>query len=214
MPGIDAFDNNVQRYEAWFADNPFAYVSELHAVQELLPLSANGLEIGIGSGRFAVPLGIQSGIDPSQAMAELARKKGIEVVHGVAENLPFENATFDFVLMVTTVCFLDDMDLAFQEAFRVLKPGGSFLIGFVDKDSPIGKEYHLRKNESLFYKDATFYSVHELLPHLTTAGFKTFSFRQTLFDPIKEMTEPSPVNEGYGKGSFVVIRADKNERQY
>ena len=212
MPGLDAFENNVRRYEAWFEENPFAYVSELHAVQELLPLNANGIEIGIGTGRFAVPLGIVAGIDPSPAMAELARKKGVEVFLGVAENLPFQDATFDFALMVTTVCFLDDIDLAFQEIFRILKPGGSFVIGFVDKNSPIGKAYELRKQESLFYRDATFYSVDKLLFHLKSAGFTTFSFRQTLFNPIEDMKEPSLTKEGHGEGSFVVIRADKSER--
>jgi len=212
MPGLDAFDNNVRRYEAWFEENPFAYVSELHALQALLPLSENGIELGIGTGRFAFPLGIRTGVDPSRAMAELARKKGIEVFFGVAENLPFKDTTFDFILMVTTICFLDDIDLAFQESYRVLKPGGSLIIGFVDKNSPIGKAYLLRKSESLFYKDATFYSVDELLPHLTTAGFKTFSFRQTLFDPIENMKEPSSTKEGHGDGSFVVIRAEKGKQ--
>ena len=145
-------------------------------------------------------------------MAELARKKGIEVVTGVAENLPYQDASFDFALMVTTICFLDDIDLALQEAFRVIRPKGSFVIGFVDKNSPLGKAYEEGKQESLFYRYATFYAVDELLPRLRSAGFKTFSFRQTLAGPLENMKEPSPIAEGYGKGSFVVIKADKDER--
>lgn len=209
MSDVSVFDKNVRRYEQWFLDHPFAYVSELHAVRELLPKSGRGIEIGIGTGRFAAPVGIKLGVEPSRAMEELARKKGLEVIHGVAEKLPFEDQEFDFALMVTTVCFLDDIELAFHEAYRVLKPNGAFVIGFVDRNSPIGKAYGQRKQDSLFYRDATFYAVDDLLRLLTSAGFKQFSFRQTLFGPVDDMQEPDPVTEGHGKGSFVVIRAEK-----
>jgi len=209
MPGVNDFDRNVLQYEEWFVNNPFAYVSELHAVQELLPMNGSGIEIGMGTGRFSAPLGIEQGIEPSRSMAEIAKKKGLDVVSGVAENLPYKDSEFDFCLMVTTVCFLDDIELAFQEAYRVLKPRGLFIIGFVDKNSPIGKAYEQRKNESLFYKAATFYSVDDLLVHLKKAGFMKFRFCQTLFGPLQDMQEPSEVKEGFSEGSFVVIRADK-----
>jgi ubiquinone/menaquinone biosynthesis C-methylase UbiE len=209
MPGVNDFDRNVPQYEAWFVNHPFAYVSELHAVRELLPLSGMGIEIGVGTGRFAAPLEIGQGIEPSRSMAEVAKKKGIDVVSGVAENLPYKDSEFDFCLMVTTVCFLDDIDLAFQEAYRVCKPRGSFIIGFVDKNSPIGRAYEQRKNESPFYKTATFYSVDDLLVHLKKAGFLKFRFCQTLFGPLQDMQGPSEVKEGFGEGSFVVIKADK-----
>src|SRR5512138_1468145 len=65
VSGINSFNNNVERYEAWFTENPFAYVSELHAVRALLP-QGSGLEIGVGTGRFAAPLGIRKGIEPSR----------------------------------------------------------------------------------------------------------------------------------------------------
>lgn len=211
MPGVNAFDKNVQQYEEWFGNNPFAYLSELHAVQELLPGKGSGIEIGMGTGRFSAPLGIVQGIEPSRSMAEVAKKKGLDVVSGVAENLPYKDSEFDFCLMVTTVCFLDDIDLAFQEVYRVLKQRGSFIIGFVEKNSPVGREYEQRKNESPFYKAATFYSVNELLVHLKKAGFLKFRFCQTLFGPLQDMQEPSDVKEGFGEGSFVVIKADKSE---
>lgn len=209
MCPADTFDKNVDQYEQWFIDHPLAYVSELHAVRELLPAEADGIEIGVGTGRFAAPLGIRKGIEPSRAMAELAKKKGIDVIPGVAEKLPFRDREFDFVLMVTTVCFLDDMGLAFHEVFRVLKPAGSFVIGFVDRDSPLGKEYLERKDKSVFYKDATFYSVEEILAHLKEAGFGRFEFRQTLFRPLGGLEAVEPVKKGHGQGSFVAVRGIK-----
>jgi len=209
MPGVNAFDKNVDRYEQWFVDNPFAYVSELRALRELLPTKGKGIEIGVGTGRFAAPLEIKQGIEPSRSMAELARKRGVEVVHGVAEHLPFADGEFDHALMVTTVCFLDDMDMAFQEAARVLKPGGTFIIGFVDSNSPLGSEYQARKDKSAFYQEARFYSVEQVASHLRKNGFGALAFRQTLFRPLPELEEVEPVKEGHGEGSFVVVRGEK-----
>ncbi len=209
MPGIESFDKNVGQYEQWFVEHPFAYVSEIHAVRSLLPTTGEGIEIGVGTGRFATPLGIRKGLEPSKAMAALAKKKGIDVIHGMAEKIPCEDESFDFALMVTTVCFLDDIDLAFREVRRILKPGGLFLIGFVDRESALGKEYLHRKDKSAFYGDATFYSVAELESHLVRAGFGAFAFCQTLFGSLENMTEVDPVREGHGKGSFVAIRGRK-----
>jgi ubiquinone/menaquinone biosynthesis C-methylase UbiE len=209
MPGVNAFDRNVDQYEQWFVDNPLAYVSELRAVRELVPTNSNGIEIGLGTGRFAAPLGITRGIEPSRSMAELARKKGIEVVAGVAEHLPFTDNEFGFVLMVTTVCFLDDMDMALREVRRVLKPGGALVIGFVDRDSPLGKDYQARKDTSAFYQHATFYTTKDIAAALEKAGFGAFEYRQTLFQPLETMAEVEPVKEGHGQGSFVVVRAEK-----
>lgn len=206
MTGIKAFGKNVSQYEQWFVDHPLAYVSELHAVRDLLPESGTGMEVGIGTGRFAAPLGISKGVEPSEEMSALARKKGIDVVQGVAEKLPYKDEEFDFVLMVTTVCFLDAMDLAFQEVHRVVKRGGSFIIGFVDRESELGKEYLARKDKSLFYKDATFYSVEEIVSHLTAASFGHFEYRQTLFKAPDQLETVEPVTKGHGQGSFVVVK--------
>jgi SAM-dependent methyltransferase len=212
MPGVNAFDKNVQQYEQWFLDHPVAYLSEVHAIRELVPMNGAGIEIGIGTGRFAAPLGIQKGIEPSSAMAEAARKKGLEVLPGVAENLPFRDEEFDHVLMVTTVCFLDDMDQAFSEVHRVLRPDGLFVAGFIDRESPLGRQYLQRKDKSVFYKDAVFYSVPEIVEHMRQAGFDQFDFRQTLFTPLDEMKSPDPVQPGHGRGSFVVVRGVKSSK--
>ena len=209
MPGVNAFDKNVDRYEQWFVDHPLAYVSELRAVRSLLPTSGSGIEIGVGTGRFAAPLELKKGIEPSRSMAEVARKRGIEVVHGVAEHMPFMDGEFDYALMVTTVCFLDDMDMAFHEVRRILKPGGSFVIGFVDRESSLGMAYEDRKDKSAFYQNARFYAVDEVISQLIKSGFCELELRQTLFRPLAELSEVEPVKEGHGEGSFVVVRGEK-----
>jgi ubiquinone/menaquinone biosynthesis C-methylase UbiE len=209
MAKTTAFETHLDQYESWFEKHACAYQAELRAIKALLPPSGKSLEIGVGSGLFAVPLGIRQGIDPSRAMMAMARERGIDVTYGVAEAIPFGNDEFDFALMVTTVCFLDDMDAAFSETLRVLKPGGAFIIGFVDKNSPVGKAYDRYKYQSTFYKDATFYAADELLVHLTNTGFRNFSCVQTIFGPLAEIQEHEPVSPGYGQGSFVAIKAIK-----
>ena len=209
MPKTGPFDKFPSRYERWFDRNKYVYQSELNAVRELLPKRGNGVEIGVGTGRFAAPLGISCGVEPSEEMAGISREKGIEVIQGVAENLPLEDGSFDFALMVTTVCFLDDVAAAFAEVYRILKPGGSFITGFVDKQSRIGRLYQLRKEGSRFYGEAVFYSAAEVISYLMQAGFRDFDSAQTLFGDISEVTEIQPVRDGFGEGSFVVIRGTK-----
>ena len=209
MTKIEPFEKHTSEYEAWFENNRFVYKSELRAIEEKLPKKGEGLEVGIGSGRFSAPLGIRLGVDPSRKMRELARSKGMEAIDGVAENLPFDDCRFHFVLMVTTICFLDDIETAFKEAYRVLKCSGEFILGFIDKNSPLGKIYQQHKNASVFYKIATFYSVNEIVHHLTKAGFKNFDFVQTLFHDLTEIKTIEQIKKGYGEGSFVVIRGIK-----
>ena len=209
MPKIEPFERYEGRYEEWFERNRFAYESELLAIRTLLPESGEGIEIGAGSARFAAPLGIKVGVEPSGKMRELARDRGLEVVNGIAEALPFANSKFDFALMVTTICFLDNVEAAFKEAFRILKPDGCLVIGFIDKDSPIGKLYQQHKEDSVFYKLANFYSAEDVIFHLKRAGFKVFNFTQTIFHNLLEIREVEPVKEGYGEGSFVVIKGVK-----
>ena len=202
------FDEQSNDYDAWFEKHPDLYLAELEAVRSFIPANGSGVEIGVGTGRFAAPLGIPIGVEPAPRMAELARQRGIEVLEGVAEALPFADGSFDFAVMVTVVCFLDDVAQAFREAFRILKPSGTLVIGFIDRESELGRQYSLRKEQSRFYRDATFYSVDELESLLTKAGFSNFAYRQTL---LPEETIDLTVLEGHGSGGFVVIRARKTE---
>jgi SAM-dependent methyltransferase len=209
MPRTKPFDEHADDYEQWFEDNRNAYLSELAALKMALPNPGHGLEVGIGTGRFADPLGIRTGVEPSEKMAKIARSRGLEAVDGVAESLPFKDESFDSVLMVTTICFVDDLARSFREAWRVLKRKGAIVIGFVDAGSKLGREYQRRAKTSRFYAEATFHSYREVLTLLADAGFGPILCWQTIFQPPKELTEPDEVRTGCGEGSFVVIRASK-----
>jgi SAM-dependent methyltransferase len=207
MAKTKAFDEHSAEYDNWFVRNEDLYLPELKAVKTFIPQGKYGMEVGIGTGRFALPLGIRTGVEPSEAMAAIARRQGLEVITAVAERLPFGNNSFDFILMVTTICFVDDIRASFREAHRVLRLDGALIVGFVDKDSRLGKKYLRRKDRSKFYGEAVFFGTDEILDILKETGFGAFEIRQTLMDePGKRYDD---VCDGYGSGSFIVIRALK-----
>lgn len=92
MPNV--FEEAAQEYDDWFVRHELAYRSELAAIKDLIPKEGRGLEIGVGTGRFAGELGIKVGVEPARAMADLARKRGITVHAAYGEELPFKNESF------------------------------------------------------------------------------------------------------------------------
>jgi ubiquinone/menaquinone biosynthesis C-methylase UbiE len=97
MNQVNIFKENVADYEAWYEKYPEVYQSEVAAIKEQLlklPENIKGIEVGLGTGRFAQELGIKEGVEPAIEMAEIALKRGIEVVNGNAENLPMRDMYF------------------------------------------------------------------------------------------------------------------------
>jgi SAM-dependent methyltransferase len=203
------FDEHPDRYDEWFDAHRFVYRSELEAIAHLVPDNGQGIEIGVGSGRFAVPLSIGLGIEPSRPMGERAAARGIRVVAAVAEHLPFVSESLDFALMVTTICFLDDAVAAFGEMARVLKPGCDVVIGFVDRASSLGRRYQRHKLANAFYRDATFYSTDEVATLLSETGFGETKTVQTVFGELSEIAAVQDFRPGSGDGGFVVVCARK-----
>jgi SAM-dependent methyltransferase len=209
-PQVAPFEAHHERYEAWFVRHQPAYVSELLAVRTLLPWRGRGLEIGVGSGRFASPLGVGVGLDPSPAMLTRARRRGVAVCQGLAEALPFAAASLDYALVVTAICFVRDAAAMLSEARRVLRPGGPLVIGFIDRETPLGQEYLAHQAQNVFYRPATFYSAHEVEDLLLSAGFHAPEWLQTLTGPLSDLREPEPARPGHGRGAFVAVRAARD----
>ena len=124
MARIAPFEIHHEQYEQWFERHSAAYISELLALRPVVPWQGRGIEIGIGTGRFAAPLGVRVGVDPSAQMLAKAARRGVEVVAGTAEALPFTAGSFDYALVVTTICFVDSPRTMMAEAHRVLVPAG------------------------------------------------------------------------------------------
>ncbi len=210
MVKSEAFDNYALEYDKWFEDHEIEYEQELKAIREFLPKEGKGIEIGAGTGRFSQPLGISLGIEPSKAMRMIAISRGVNTVAGIAESLPIVDGLYDYALLVTTVCFLDTPEIAFREVYRILKARGFIIVGLIDKDSKLGKKYEEKKSESKFYKNANFHSVVEIQEKLEKEGFSNIECVQAILPgDINENYEPE-VKQGYGEGSFVVLRAQKH----
>lgn len=205
----EVFDKNWEKYEDWFEKHKDIYFSELKALKKVMP-EGFGLEVGVGSGRFAQPLGAKIGIDPSKNMLKLANERGIQGIQGAGENLPFKNSIFDFVLIVVTLCFVEDPIYVLNEASRVLKKGGGLIIGDINKDSQLGRLYEAKRKKSDFYRAAVFYSSNEIIEMFDRVGIRYLESYQTLMLP---STTPEILEEpekGLGKGGFVVIVGVKN----
>jgi len=201
------FDRYYKRYDDWYDRNRFAYLSELEALKKVLPMAGRGLEIGVGTGRFAAPLGITMGIDPSHNMIKIAAERGVVVRWGFGEDLPFRDETFDYVAIIITLCFVKNPLKVLKEARRVLNEKGKVILGIIDKDSFLGKFY--RRKKSAFYKQANFFSIREITDLLKKAGFNKFSYYQTVFKLPESINLIEKPCKGFGKGGFVVISGEK-----
>ncbi|MEX1259166.1 MAG: class I SAM-dependent methyltransferase [Gemmatimonadota bacterium] len=208
MGSISPFETHCERYDEWFEAHRAAYVTELLALRPLIPWEGHGLEIGVGTGRFAGPLGVRVGIDPSDAMLARAAGRGVAAVKGIAEALPFPDGSFDYALIVTTICFVDSAERMIAEVHRVLRRDGRLVIGFIDRESRLGQTYLEHQAESTFYRGATFYSAAEVGELLRGGGFDARAWGQALLRPLLEITEIEPVRPGTGRGAFVVVAAD------
>ncbi len=161
------FDELWEEYDSWYDRNTNVFLKELKLVKRNVPTISRGLEVGVGSGRFAEKLGLV-GIDISENMLRVAKKRGVEVVRGDALRLPFRKV-FDFVLFAFTICFLDKPVEALREAGRVLVDDGVIAVCFVP-EGRLAEEY--RRKDSPFYREARFYTVERVKDMLTSAGFE------------------------------------------
>ncbi|MCX6094252.1 MAG: class I SAM-dependent methyltransferase [Candidatus Bipolaricaulota bacterium] len=202
------FDAHADEYDAWFDRFPNLYESELLAVRAILPpRRGRWVEIGVGSGRFASRLGIDLGIEPSEAMARLARARGVKVLAGCAEEIPLEEASVRAAFLITTVCFLSDLPHAFAEVRRILRRDGAAVIAFIPRDSRFGRLYRENANGDTFFSHAQLRSTNEVTEALTEAGFHVDRILQTLTgDPATADARVEVPSSGSDRGSFVVVR--------
>ncbi|MFW6140504.1 MAG: bifunctional hydroxymethylpyrimidine kinase/phosphomethylpyrimidine kinase [Acidobacteriota bacterium] len=219
-----AFEEEADDFDAWFDKNRKIFESELLAEKHFLTNPENAVSIGVGSGLFSSKLGIKYGVEPAKGMAELARKRGIEVKIGTAENIPFPDDKFDAVLLSTVLSYVKDPQKAVCEAYRILKPGGHVVVSFLPREGSYAMMYDLAylrgHHDTLispkhpypvkFIRGSHWHSTEEITGLLQEAGFVDLKYVQTFTKHPKYTDEEieSPT-EGYKKGDFVVVQGRK-----
>lgn len=202
------YDQNWQEYDNWYDSHPALYESELNVLKKAIPPGV-GLEIGVGTGRFASPLSVEYGLDPSFNMLKLAEQRGVAVIQGIGESLPFKNESFNFALIVLTIWLVGNPLHVLKEAVRVLKKRGALILGILDRESSWGKFYMRKAAKSSFYKSPHFFSPEEILQIFRDISMEFKAAFQTLLQPPPDIKYREEPVRGYGQGGFVMLKALK-----
>ena len=205
---IAYYDKNWKEYDEWYDIHQAIYQSEIKALKKVVP-SGIGLEIGVGTGRFASPFSVQFGLDPSLNMLKLARSQDIKVVQGSGENLPFKIGSFHFILIVLTMWLVDDPLRFLKEAAGTLKKNGVLILGIMDGKSQWGKFYEQKATQSKAYSAGQFLTPEEILEIFKKIGVKYKEAFQTLHHSPPDIEDIEEPRKGFGQGGFVAIKGIK-----
>jgi demethylmenaquinone methyltransferase/2-methoxy-6-polyprenyl-1,4-benzoquinol methylase len=127
---FDATARDYDRVERWLSLGTGHRYRTQAMMRAGLRAGMRAIDVGIGTGLVATgvksivgPTGSVVGIDPSSEMRRHAHEHyGIEVIAGIAEAIPFDDESFDFLSMGYALRHISDLHLAFQEFYRVLQP--------------------------------------------------------------------------------------------
>ena len=211
------FDHLASEYDAWFeGEEKLIFAIEVKAFQEVLPLLPKPwLEVGVGSGRFAQALGIETGVDPSVKLLDMARGRGVKVFLGRGEQEPFDNGTFATVFLIVTLCFAEAQLEVLREAYRILQPEGKVVLGLILRESPWGRFFESKKKKGhRFYKWATVCRRDEVVELLGQTGFAVEKVMSTLFQKPGNVEHIELPREGFSPNAgFTVIMAGKGTNE-
>lgn len=230
-----SFDQYAPQYDAWFLKNKNVLYSELKLVAYFLKNAGEVLSVGCGSGIFEILLQqeynivVKYGIEPSERMAEIASKRGMEVTIATAEEADFGDNRFNTLLFNGTPGYISDLQKVFNKAYIALRNKGRIVVIDIPKESSYGLLYSLANvlgswHHSLlegvqppdpypieFVKAANWRTTGEKVQMLKNAGFTGFSFAQTLTrHPVYSNNILEDPVEGYDCGDYVAICAYKN----
>jgi hypothetical protein len=199
------FDTHAEKYDGWFLKNPNVLASEVLLIKRALGNPGRTLSLGCGSGLFEWLLRrdhgitISHGVEPADGMARIAERRGLSVKIGTAEDVPFEDGSFDTVLMNGTPAS-SSYGMLYQLAG---------LIGTWD-DPRLRKIAPRDPYPVEFVREATWRTTEEISAILRAAGFGDLDYAQTLTTHARFSNDAveEPV-AGYDRGGYVAIRARK-----
>lgn len=155
----------------WFRGQRFLLWKILRQIQpETSAAGFSSLDVGCGTGlnlKLLQRFGPAEGIDLSPQAVEFCAKRGFKIKRGDVASLPYPENRFDLITAMGVFYHREVKDdlQGMKEVFRVLKPGGWFIIF-----DPAMK--CLFSNHDLAFQGARRYSRKELLTKLRKAGFQ------------------------------------------
>lgn len=228
------FDKYASAYDSWFLDNRNVLYNEVELVAHTLRDAGRILSVGCGSGLFEMILAqeygirIDRGIEPSEGMAHIARKRGMDVTLTTAEQADFGQGDYDTLLFNGTPSYIDALEQVIRKAYHALPQGGRIILIDVPKESSYGTLYNLAKAvgswdhpllEGVYppnpypielVKQARWRTTDEKIRLLEQAGFADLEFAQTLTShPLYSDRQREAPCQGYDKGDYVAITAYK-----
>lgn len=235
--GKAKFDGYAQEYDIWFMTNENVFLSELKLLKAALDLTDGGriLSVGCGSGLFEKALNdeygitVTDGVEPSEDMSGIARKRGMQVQIATAETAQLEPESYDVIYFNGSSSYIPNLDVAYGNILKALKTGGKLVLLDVPKESAYGLLYLLAGKldtytapELLDTAPAYPYPlelVHTAYWHTTEEksqvltehlGLHDLEYRQTLVaHPVYTNRAVEEPIEGYQAGGYVAIVATK-----
>lgn len=171
------FNHIASQYDQWY-ETPLGYqvdiIEKKLFFQHLKKIKTrNILEIGSGTGHWTQWLSeldfVVTGIDIAEKMLQVAVRKNIpkaDFIMQSADDLPFEDNSIENVVAITSLEFVENIDKAMKEIFRVLKPEGYFIVGALNKN---GSLETIRKKDEIF-KHATIFTKDDLFRQMKRFG--------------------------------------------
>ena len=203
---INPFEQTAVAYEQWFQEFDKIRETEIRAIRRFYDPGLKTVEIGAGTGVFTQALGTELGVEPADAMADIAKAKGLHIIKGTAESIPLPDDSYEQATMITVDCFLNDVPASFREINRILTKDGIFIIAFLNLATEIGQIYEDTKEMDENYRYAAFNTADEIRSMLTDAGFNIVDSCQTIFELANVDQE---IREGDGDGVFTIYKTIK-----
>lgn len=185
------------------------------------------LDVGTGDGTYAIEAAsrgaVVTAVDSAQSMPDAAQiraaQRGLSVSfqRGRAEELPFDDGSFDVVLAVTVLCFVPEANKAIREMARVLVPGGRLVLGELGRYSVWAAERRVRGwLGAPTWRHAHFWSRRELAGIVDESGLRVTAVRGSVFFPPNALAaravaplEPLLSRLHVPGAAFLALAADK-----
>jgi ubiquinone/menaquinone biosynthesis C-methylase UbiE len=217
----ELFDSWPEKYDQWF-ETPMGRLIEGYEAQLVLDLLEPGcgdfiLDAGCGTGIFtryllkreASVVGLELSFPMLLKAASKYRTRAFLPLQGDMQTLPFGDASFDKVVSLTALEFIQKAKVAVEELFRIAKPGGIIVVATLNSLSPWAdrRKEEGKKGHAIF-RHTVFRSPEEVAELSPVEGIvqTAIHFRKEDTPEAAQRLEMDGQKRGLNTGAFVAVR--------